>query len=120
MGARSPKEVTSETVDRSRVHGGNAGRWISTSGRCCCIQVGKPELRRQQCRSAFTGNVAVRSLATHTVTHYAPSSTQIGQWNNGSEFRTRTSVTQLQSTSWKVTSTGSLNSPGTYAFCWGN
>lgn len=65
-------------------------------------------------------NVAVRSLATHTVTHYAPSSTQIGQWNNGSEFRTRTSVTQLQSTSWKVTSTGSLNSPGTYAFCWGN
>ena len=64
--------------------------------------------------------VAVRSLGTETVRHYAPIGTQIGVFNNYDEFIVRNTTTLYFSTSWKVTSTGSLNNPGTYAWCWGN
>lgn len=64
--------------------------------------------------------VAVRSLGTNVVKHYAPTGTQIAVWDNGDNFIVRNATTLLHSTSWKVTSTGSLNNPGTYAWCWGN
>jgi len=65
-------------------------------------------------------NVAVRSYANGSqVLHYAPTGTQIGSFNNGGNWTVRTSATSLTSTSWKVTSNQSLNSPGTYAYCWG-
>jgi hypothetical protein len=64
--------------------------------------------------------VAVRSLGTYTVRHYAPTGTQIGVFYNGGTETVRNSTTLYFSTSWKVTSTGSLNDSGTYAWCWGN
>lgn len=63
--------------------------------------------------------VAVRSYGVGTVRHYAPSSTQIGSWAN-SDWTVRVSSTFLSNTSWKVTSQGSLDGAGTYAYCWGN
>jgi hypothetical protein len=64
--------------------------------------------------------VAVRSLGTKIVRHYAPTGTQIGVFDNGDNFIVRNTTTLYFSTSWKVTSTGSLNDSGTYAWCWGN
>jgi hypothetical protein len=64
-------------------------------------------------------NVAVRSLGTETVRHYAPTGTQIGVFQNHDDFIVRNTTTLYNSTSWKVTSTGSLNDSGTYAWCWG-
>jgi hypothetical protein len=64
--------------------------------------------------------VAVRSLATQVVRHYAPTGTQIGVWDNDEDFIVRNKTTLYFSTSWRVTSTGSLNDPGTYAWCYGS
>lgn len=64
--------------------------------------------------------VAVRSFGTELVRHYAPTGTKIGEWNNGGSFVQRNSATLYFSTSWRVTSTGSLNDPGTYAWCYGS
>lgn len=64
-------------------------------------------------------NVAVRSLGTQTVRHYAPTGTLIAVFNNGASENVRITTTLYTSTSWKVTSTGSLNDSGTYAWCWG-
>lgn len=61
--------------------------------------------------------LAVKSYAVGHVHHYAPTTTQIGSFDN-STWQWRTTTTFLQSSSWRVTSTGSL-SDATTAICWG-
>jgi hypothetical protein len=44
--------------------------------------------------------VAVRSLGTEEIRHYAPTGSQIGFWDNGGSFIQRNSTTFYFSTSW--------------------
>jgi hypothetical protein len=64
--------------------------------------------------------VAVRSYSTGETKHYAPSTTHLQTYQNGGSWLVRVTTTLLNNTSWRVTTNGSLNDSGTYAFCWGS
>ena len=63
-------------------------------------------------------NLAVKSYAVGHVHHYAPIGNKIGEFDNF-VWTWRTTTTYLQSSTWKVTSDGSLSN-STTAICWGN
>jgi hypothetical protein len=60
--------------------------------------------------------VVVRSYANEHVYHFAPSSTQIGDWFN-SDPQYRYSYTGVHSTTWKVVSDLTMNYTLTKAYC---
>ncbi len=72
----------------------------------------------KSCGSTLVG---IRSYSTQTTTHFvlSPSYYETGDWNNGSTWRVRTSTTNHKnSVNWGVEVVGgSLNDPGTYAYC---
>lgn len=66
-----------------------------------------------------TNNVAVRSYSQGQTIHEAPIDTQIGNYPGTGDWEYRTTATSYTDTSWKVEAAVALNSPETYAFCWG-
>jgi hypothetical protein len=62
--------------------------------------------------------VAIRSETTGHTYHYAPIGTYRNDWNNGIVLIDRYTFTGLASTSWQVTTDGTLYGPNTYAYCY--
>jgi hypothetical protein len=72
----------------------------------------------QSC-SAPAPQVRVPSRGTNVVRHYYPSGSLKHTFYNGSSLENRSTPTGVSATTWRVTSSGTLNSPGTYAMCIG-
>jgi hypothetical protein len=70
----------------------------------------------KNCASSF--DVWITSETTGTTRHYAPTGTLWVTYNNGVLLQRRTTGTNLEDSSWKVTTTGTLYGPGTFAFCY--
>lgn len=64
-------------------------------------------------------NLGVTSYAVGHVHHEIPSGTVYSQYNN-STWQSRSDATFYSSSSWRVTSDGSLSDPGTHDYCWGS
>jgi hypothetical protein len=67
------------------------------------------------CASIYKG-IGVRSEGSGTVSHYTPSGTLRASWFNAT-MQVRSNETTILSSTWKVTATGTLSNPGTFAYC---
>jgi hypothetical protein len=70
----------------------------------------------ESCSSIYKG-VGVRSYGTGEIKHYTPSGTLRATFQNPEVPLARFSETTILSATWKVTSDGWLNNPGTYSYC---
>jgi hypothetical protein len=66
----------------------------------------------------FLKHVWVHSETTGTTQHWAPTNALLMTYYNGLVLQTRTTGSGIEDTSWKASTTGYLDGPNTWSFCY--